>query len=62
MLFRSLYLVNTATFVVTLLHNSASSLAANRILCPGAANYTIGDKRTATLCYDGVASKWRVMN
>ena len=44
---------------LTLLHESASSTAANRIVCPGAANFALPTQGGVLLYYDDVSSRWR---
>lgn len=46
---------------VTLTHESASSLAANRIITQTAANVTIINNGGVTLMYDSSVSRWRVI-
>lgn len=45
---------------ITLVHD-ATSTAANRFLCPGAANYTLSPKSSVWLYYSGTDSRWLVI-
>ena len=51
---------NVGSHAVTLAHQSASSAAANRFLCPGAANVALAADEVALLRYDAATSRWRV--
>lgn len=44
---------------IILKHQSASSTAANRIICTGAADIALATNEEALLWYDGVTSRWR---
>jgi hypothetical protein len=46
---------------VVLAHESASSLAANRIITPDGLDLTIPDEGAALLAYDGTSSRWRII-
>lgn len=46
---------------LTLLHDSASSAAGNRILCPGNQDYILGPRTSVTLRYDGSTQAWRMI-
>ena len=48
-----------ATNAITLVHNSGSSLTANRFLLPGGVNLAITNRQSVMLWYDSVNSKWR---
>ena len=52
---------NTSSNLV-LAHDSASSSAANRILCPNSANFTMTPRSGVALIYDSTASRWRVLS
>ena len=45
---------------IVLAHQSASSTAANRFICTGAADITLAADEIALLRYDGTTSRWRV--
>lgn len=45
---------------LVLAHQSASSAAANRFICTGAADITLAADEVALLRYDAAASRWRV--
>ena len=49
-----------AARTLTLLHESASSTAANRFLCPGNANLALTNNSAVFLSYDAVSERWRV--
>lgn len=53
----------SATLANTLIlaHESASSLAANRFLCPNNANVTIRANGSALVVYDDTSDRWRVV-
>lgn len=60
---RHLTLINIETGVLnvlTLLHNSSSSDAANRMLLPNMSNLTIGPCESVELVYDIVSAVWRI--
>jgi hypothetical protein len=46
---------------LTLAHESTSSTAANRILCPGGTNLVLGPGESAHLVYDETSARWRVV-
>jgi hypothetical protein len=58
---RILYIRNVSGFTLTLNHEDAGSLAANRITCPGSANITLAARGGAVLMYDGNVSRWYVV-
>lgn len=59
---RRITIVNTAAALnLVLAHESASSSASNRFLCPGAANLTLAPGATRDAVYDGTSSRWRVV-
>lgn len=51
---------NVGSFDIVLVHQSASSTAANRFINSSAANYTLTPGQGATLTYDATTSRWRV--
>jgi hypothetical protein len=57
---RVLYLHNVGAQPIVLL-NDATSTAANRFLCPEAANMTLEAGRSVQLIYDGTSQRWRVV-
>lgn len=57
----SLELTNVSTFNVTLGHQDAGSLAANRIISPTGADYVLGADETVTVRYDGTNARWRIL-
>lgn len=58
-----LVLHNISNFTITLLHQNLTSIAVNRIICPGVAgyNYTLNPNEAVMLRYDGVNARWRVV-
>lgn len=46
---------------IVLTHQDAASTANQRIICPGAASFTIGAGSGAWLIYDGTADRWSVI-
>lgn len=56
-----LLIQNCGGFDIVLAHSSASSDAANRIICPGLANLTINAGDGVEIWYDGTSSQWRVV-
>lgn len=56
-----LLLVNTGEFTISLSHQSSSSSADNRIDCPGAANFSLTQKKCAWIWYDQESDNWRVI-
>lgn len=46
---------------IVLTHQDAASTANQRIICPGAASFTIGAGSGALLIYDGTADRWGVV-
>jgi len=54
-------ITTTAARTLTLAHESASSTAANRFLCPNQADYVIAPQEAAWLLYDGTSARWRVL-
>jgi hypothetical protein len=51
---------NVGTNPLVLAHQSASSTAANRMICTGGADITLAADGVALLRYDATASRWRV--
>jgi hypothetical protein len=60
---RWVILVNVGSNNIVLAHQSASSNAANRIISPTAANYTLtASSGSSAFCYyDAVTDRWRVL-
>ena len=54
--------VNNAAGVTNLVNNSASSIAANRILLPSALSMVLQNQESMVLWYDGTQSRWLVMS
>lgn len=54
-------ITNVGSFSLKLAHSSASSAAANRILCPDSVDLTVLAGQSVLLRYDGTLSKWRVL-
>lgn len=52
-------LTNTGANTITLIHD-ATSTAANRFFCPGAANFALTQYKTVVLRYSGAQSRWMV--
>lgn len=55
---RTILLENAAATPVTLIHNAAASVSANRFFCPASTSFTLGQGQTAFLVYTG--GGWRV--
>lgn len=55
------FIWNSGSFDIVLAHESASSTAANRFTCSGAANITLSGGNVAFAQYDATASRWRVV-
>lgn len=53
-------LVNVGAFDLVLVHESASSSAANRFLCPGSVDVTLNPNDSVDIWYDTTSSRWRV--
>lgn len=53
--------VNVGSNDLVLAHENASSAAANRIISPTGANYTLGANESATLWHDATTSRWRIL-
>lgn len=59
---RRITITNTAAALnLALAHESGSSSAGNRFLCPGATNLTIAAGASRDLIYDSTSSRWRVI-
>lgn len=58
---RVILLSNQGAFTITLKVESASSTAANRFTCPGAADYALTTGKSAWLFYDATATRWCVI-
>lgn len=52
---------NVGTFNITIAHESGSSSAANRVLCPGNASFVLNANDSCEMIYDGTSSRWRVL-
>lgn len=59
---RVLLLVNITTDTYTLVNNSGSSSAGNKLILPGNANVTMGAADSIMLWYDSTSSVWRGIN
>jgi hypothetical protein len=57
---RVIILRNASGFTMTLSHEDALSVDANRITCPGSANVVIPNRGGAILVYDATAARWYV--
>lgn len=57
---RLLRLLNIGSNALTLTHESGSSAAANRFLCPGSANFSLAANAFVDAWYDGGSSRWRL--
>lgn len=57
---RSLVIHNVGSGTLTFNHQDSNSTAANRIITPSSAAFTIAAGQTALLFYDGASSRWRV--
>lgn len=57
---KQLYILNTGVGSLVLKHNTGS--AGSNILCPNAADYTLGPNEGATLHYSAVTSTWYIFN
>ena len=55
-----LLIVNTATGTLTLAHQSASSAAANRFICPNVANRDLTPRFGAVAVYMSDDTRWRI--
>jgi hypothetical protein len=53
---------STAGGTVTLANESASSIAANRFLCPGNVSYVIPIRGSVMAIYDASSSRWRIIS
>lgn len=51
---------NVGSNNIIIAHESTSSTAANRFICPAAADITLGANEIAILRYDATSSRWRV--
>lgn len=57
-----IYLKAGGANTIILSHESASSLVANRISCPGAVNYTITDRAGVALWYTTTGAHWELLD
>lgn len=58
---RLIALSNQGSFTITLKHNSGSSTAGNRLLCPGAGDFALTTFKTCWIQYDATATAWVVI-
>lgn len=56
----AVHVVEVTTGTILLAHDSASSVAANRIYCPGSINRTIPAGTSVVIVYDGTSNRWIV--
>lgn len=54
-------LINIGSFTITLKHESSSSIAANRFIGPGNADYLLVAGATVEIVRDTVSLRWRVV-
>lgn len=53
---------NVGAYNITLVHESSSSSAANRVLCPGSSSgFVLNANDSCEMIYDGTSSRWRVL-
>lgn len=53
---------NVGAYNITLVHESSSSSAANRVLCPGSNfGFVLNANDSCEMIYDGTSSRWRVL-
>jgi hypothetical protein len=57
---KALRLINVATNILTLVHNSTASDSSNRLLLDAGTNRTLDENDQAELLYDPVSMRWRV--
>jgi hypothetical protein len=57
---KALRLINVATNILTLVHNSTASDSSNRLLLDSGTNRTLDENDQAELLYDPVSMRWRV--
>lgn len=55
------HILNVGSNDLTLAHQGAGSTAANRIICPGAADVVLAGGESVLLVYDSTSSRWRVV-
>ena len=58
--YRRICFRNGSNFTLTLVHNSGSSVGANRFSCPAGANFAVRSAGTVWLQYDSAAGNWIV--
>lgn len=58
---RLIRLFNIGSNAITIAHESGSSSAANRFLCPGSSNFSLAANAAVDLWYDGASSRWRLV-
>lgn len=53
---------NVGAYNITIVHESSSSSAANRVLCPGSNfGFVLNANDSCEMIYDGTSSRWRVL-
>lgn len=52
---------NVGSYNITIMHQSSSSSAENRVLCPGNASFVLNANDSCEMIYDGTSSRWRVL-
>lgn len=57
---RTIFNVSSSN-TLTLAHESTSSTAVNRFICPGSTNYVIQPNAAVDIWYDSVSQRWRVI-
>ena len=58
---RSLHIINVGTFTITLIYNSALSVAANRFYISTASHYALATNKIVDLYYDSTIAMWRII-
>lgn len=53
--------INTGAFTLTLNHQDAGSIAANRFFCPNKVSFVLAPGEAVWLQYDGTSACWRVL-
>ena len=52
---------NVGSYNITIMHQSSSSSAENRVLCPGNASFVLNANDSCEMIYDGDSGRWRVL-